>query len=332
MRNIRKIELILLGILILVFVIMSFLSKQFLNVSALLQVLQLSAELGIMAVPMTLIIVTGGIDLSLASNLALSGIIMGYLWALFGINIWIAAVLAIAFAGLAGLFNAVLITRLDIPPLLATLGTWAAYRGLALGIDKGKGISGFPQSFLNLGKGSLMGIPYSLLIWAAISIVIYLFVTKTAFGRYLSAIGYNETGAIYSGVPVRRVKVAIYVLAGLLAGLAAVIYTSRVGAAKSNAYSNGILSVVAAAVLGGADVKGGSGTILGTTLAVLIMASINAGLIMANVQQTVQEMIIAVILVGSITFYEYVGRSKVNRSRFTKQVKDKNPPVYTGKK
>lgn len=311
MRDVKKIEFILLGIMIFVFVFMSFLSKQFLNVSTLLQIMQLSAELGIMAIPMTLIVITGGIDLSMASTLALSGVIMGYLW-LLGLNIWFAAVLAIAFAGMAGLFNAVMITKFDIPPLLATLGTWALYRGIATGIDQGRGVSGFPQGFLSLGEGSLMGIPYSLLIWAAISIVIYFIVTKTGFGRYLFAIGSNETGAIYSGVPVKKIKIIIYVLAGLLAGLAAVIYTSRVGAAKSNADANGVLGIVAAAVLGGADVKGGSGTILGTAIAVLIIAFIDSGLTLANVQQTVQEVILGIILVGSIIFYEYVGKSKMH--------------------
>ncbi len=313
MRDVKKIELILLGIMVFVFVFMSFLSKQFLNVSTLLQIMQLSAELGIMAIPMTLIVITGGIDLSMASTLALSGVIMGYLW-LFGLNIWLAAILAVVFAGTAGLFNAVMITKFDIPPLLATLGTWALYRGMATGIDQGRGVSGFPQGFLKLGEGTLMGIPYSLLIWATISIVIYFIVIKTRFGRYLFAIGNNETGALYSGVPVKKIKIIIYVLAGLLAGLAAVIYTSRVGAAKSNADANGVLGIVAAAVLGGADVKGGSGTIFGTTIAVLIIAFIDSGLTLANIQQTVQEVILGIILVGSIIFYEYVGKSKIRYS------------------
>ena len=311
MRDIKKIEFILLGILAIVFVVMSVLSRNFLNIGTLLQVLQLSAELGIMAIPMTLIVITGGIDLSVTSTLALSGVVMGYLWSVWGINIWVAAIVAIILGGLLGLFNTSLINKLNIPPLLATLGTWAAYRGLATGIDKGKGVAGFPQSFLNLGEGSFVGVPYSLLIWAAIAVLIYVLFTKTSLGRYLFAIGSNETGAIYSGVPVKRTKLIIYVLSGLLAGLAGVLYASRTGTASSNAYSNGVLYVVAAAVLGGTDVKGGSGTILGTIFAVLIIALINAGLTLANIQATVQEIIVGMIMVGSIIFYEYVGKSKV---------------------
>jgi len=311
MRNIKKIEFILLGILIIVIIIMSFLSKAFLNVLTLFQILQLSAELGIMSIPMTLIIITGGIDLSITSTLALSGVIMGYLWKFWGVNIWIAAILAIILGGIAGLFNGTLVAKLRIPALLATLGTWAAYAGLAVGIDGGKGVSGFPQSFLNLGEGSFVGIPYSLLIWAIIAIIFYIVVSKTSFGRYLFAIGNNEKGAFYSGVPVQKVEMTIYILAGLLAGLAGVIYASRTATATSSAFSSGALNVVAASVLGGTDVKGGSGTILGTVLGVLIIALIDAGLTLANVQATVQEIVVGTILISSIIFYEYVGKSKV---------------------
>jgi len=311
MRNIKKIEFILLGILIIVIIIMSFLSKAFLNVLTLFQILQLSAELGIMSIPMTLIIITGGIDLSITSTLALSGVIMGYLWKFWGVNIWIAAILAIILGGIAGLFNGTLVAKLRIPALLATLGTWAAYAGLAVGIDRGKGVSGFPQSFLNLGEGSFVGIPYSLLIWAIIAIIFYIVVSKTSFGRYLFAIGNNEKGAFYSGVPVQKVEMTIYILAGLLAGLAGVIYASRTATATSSAFSSGALNVVAASVLGGTDVKGGSGTILGTVLGVLIIALIDAGLTLANVQATVQEIVVGTILISSIIFYEYVGKSKV---------------------
>jgi ribose/xylose/arabinose/galactoside ABC-type transport system permease subunit len=311
MRDIRKIEFILLGILIIVIIIMSFLSKAFLNVLTLFQILQLSAELGIMSIPMTLIIITGGIDLSITSTLALSGVIMGYLWKFWGVNIWIAALLAIILGGIAGLFNGTLVAKLRIPALLATLGTWAAYAGLAVGIDGGKGVSGFPQSFLNLGEGSFVGIPYSLLIWAIIAIIFYIVVSKTSFGRYLFAIGNNEKGAFYSGVPVQKVEMTIYILAGLFAGLAGVIYASRTATATSSAFSSGALNVVAASVLGGTDVKGGSGTILGTVLGVLIIALIDAGLTLANVQATVQEIVVGTILISSIIFYEYVGKSKV---------------------
>jgi len=311
MRNIKKIEFILLGILIIVIIIMSFLSKAFLNVLTLFQILQLSAELGIMSIPMTLIIITGGIDLSITSTLALSGVIMGYLWKFWGVNIWIAAILAIILGGIAGLFNGTLVAKLRIPALLATLGTWAAYAGLAVGIDGGKGVSGFPQSFLNLGEGSFVGIPYSLLIWAIIAIIFYIVVSKTSFGRYLFAIGNNEKGAFYSGVPVQKVEMTIYILAGLFAGLAGVIYASKTATATSSAFSSGALNVVAASVLGGTDVKGGSGTILGTVLGVLIIALIDAGLTLANVQATVQEIVVGTILISSIIFYEYVGKSKV---------------------
>ena len=311
MRDVKRIELVLLGILVAVFIMMSFLSKAFLNIPTLLQVMQQSAELGIMAIPMTMIMITGGIDLSITSNLALSGIVMGELWSFLGLNIWVAAILAIIFGGLAGLFNGFLVAKLRIPALLATLGTWAAYAGLAMGMVNGKSINGFPQSFLNLGEGSFLNIPYSLLIWAFIAIIFYLIVSKTSFGRYLFAIGNNEIGSVYSGVPVKKVETAIYLFAGLLAGLAAVIYTSRTATAAPTAYSGGVLNVVAASVLGGTDVKGGSGTILGTVLGVLIISLINAGLTLANVQSSIQEVIIGIIMISSIVFYEYIGKKKI---------------------
>lgn len=311
MRNLRKITFILLGILVVVIFVMSFLSRAFLNISTLFQILQLSAELGIMSLPMTLIIITGGIDLSITSTLALSGVVMGHLWKFWGVNIWFAAIFAIVLGGIAGSFNGFLVAKLRVPALLATLGTWAAYSGLAVGIDQGKGVSGFPQSFLDLGEGSFLGIPYSLLIWVIISIVFYIIVSKTSFGKYLFAIGSNEKGAFYSTVPIQRVEMTIYVLSGLLAGLAGIIYASRTATATSSAFSSGALNVVAASVLGGTDVKGGSGTILGTVLGVLIIALIDAGLTLANIPETVQEIVVGIILISSIIFYEYVGKSKV---------------------
>ena len=310
MRDIKKIEFVLLGILVAVFIMMSFLSKAFLNIPTLLQVMQESAELGIMAIPMTMIMITGGIDLSITSNLALSGIMMGLSWKFLGLNIWVAALLAIILGGVAGLFNGFLVAKLRIPALLSTLGTWAAYAGLAMGIVSGRSITGFPQSFLNLGEGSFASIPYSLLIWAFIAIIFYVIVAKTSFGRYLFAIGNNEMGSIYSGVPVKKVEITIYTVAGLLAGLAAVIYASRTASAAPTAYSGGVLNVIAASVLGGTDVKGGSGTILGTVLGVLIISLISSGLTLANIQSTIQEVIIGTILVSSIIFYEYIGKKK----------------------
>lgn len=311
MRDTKKIELILFGILVVVFVIMSILAKGFLMPTTLLSIVRLSAELGILAIPMTLILITGGIDLSITSNLALSGVIMGYLWEVWGLNIWVGAIVALCVGSLGGLFNAILVSKFKVPPLLSTLGTWAAYSGLATGINGGIGVSGFPQSFLNLGEGSFIGIPYSLLIWIAFALLVHFITSKTSFGRYLFAIGNNEHGAIYSGVPVKKVKAIIYILAGFSAGMASVIYASRVATVTSNAYANGVLSVVAIAVFGGADVKGGSGTILGTIFATLIIAFIDAGLTLMNIQAYVQEMIIGIVLVGSIIIYEYIGKTKI---------------------
>ena len=307
MRVFRK-EFVLLLVLILVFVIMSFLSKEFLRVSNLLEALRYAVEMGIMTIPMTMIIVTGGIDLSVASNLALSSILMGIIWKYVGINIWIAGIMASILGAGAGALNGVLITKLNIPPIVVTLATMAAYRGIATGLSRGRGITGFPESFQNFGQGSLGGlVPYSIFIWIIIAIIGHIILSKSKFGRYVFAIGHNEVGALYSTVPVARVKFILYTLSGLMAGLSGVIYSARIGASKSNAFMGGELEVITAVVLGGTSITGGEGNILGSTLGVLIITFLKNGLNLARIPHSIQSVIVGIVLVIAIVSYTKLG-------------------------
>lgn len=297
--------LIILGVVV---VIMSMMSKEFLRFSTLLESLRYAVEMGIMAVPMTMVIITAGIDLSVASTLALSGILMGIIWKYLNLNIWLAGLFAILVGSGCGLLNAYMITGLSIPPIVVTLATMAAYRGIATGLSKGRGITGFPESFQNFGQGSFMNfIPYSVFIWMIVALVGYVVLEKSKFGRYIYSIGHNETGAMFSAVPVVRVKNLLYLFSGMMAGLSGMIYSARIGAAKSNAFMGGELEVITAVVLGGTSITGGEGSILGSTLGVLIITFLKTGLNLARVPHSVQSIIVGIVLVASIITYTRFG-------------------------
>ena len=301
-------EAVLLGVLIALMVVMSLLSPLFLTVGNLLNTSRFFVEVGLMALGMTLIIITGGIDLSVGSNLALVSVAVGFSYAA-GLPLPLAIVFGLVVGLAAGLFNGLFITLLDLHPLVVTLGTFALFQGLAYGISEAEAVSDFPDWFAYFGQAYLLNVvPGQLFIFIVAVVVVWLILSRTRFGRYVYAIGNNEEAAHFSGVPVRRVKLALYSGIGLLVGMAAVIYTSRVYTARGDSGLGLELDVISAVVLGGASIYGGSGTIGGTVLGVLIIATLRNGLVLAGVPSTWQVFVLGVLLLVAVFINEFFRR------------------------
>src|SRR5437867_4099474 len=257
-----------------------------------------SVEIGLLALVMTPIILTGGIDLSVGSLLGLCAILFGKLWRDAGLPIPLAMACTLGIGAVAGGLNALLITWLQLPPLIVTLGSYSLFRGLAEAITRGVDtFTNFPPSFLVLGQERLLGVPAQAPVFIVIAIGIWLLVHRTTFGRSFRAIGFAPDGARYAGLPVERRLALIYVLAGVVAALAAVIYTARLGQARADAGTGYELFAITAVVLGGTSMSGGAGTVHGTLLGVAAIAILSNGLVHARQPREVAGMATGPLLI-----------------------------------
>lgn len=272
-------ETVLLFVILAELIVFQSLGRRFLDGSNLSNLFRHSVEIGLLALVMTPVILTGGIDLSVGSLMGLCAVTFGILTRNHGVSPGIAATLAVALGATGGLTNALLITRLNLPPLIVTLGTYSLFRGLAEALTKGaESYSGFPASFLALGNATVAGLPAQLWIFLAVALAVWVLVHRTTFGRSLRAIGYSPEGARHAGIPVARTISLTFILAGTVAGLAAVILVARLGEARANAGIGYELLAITAVVLGGTSIFGGSGTVGGTLLGCLAVATLNNGL------------------------------------------------------
>lgn len=272
-------EVVLLLVIALEVVLFSALGRRFLDGTNVSNIFRHSVEIGLLALAMTPVILTGGIDLSVGSMMGLCAVCFGIFVNEAGMSPLMAGILSVGIGALGGGLNALLIARFNLPPLIVTLGTFSLFRGLAEALTEGaKSYSGFPQSFLDLGNSDIAGIPAQMWIFLLVALGIWLLVHRTTLGRSFRAIGYSPEGARYAGIPVRRNLGLAYILAGAIAGLAAVIFVARLGEARANAGMGYELLAITAVVLGGTSIFGGSGTIAGTLLGFLAVAVLNNGL------------------------------------------------------
>jgi ribose transport system permease protein len=271
----------------------------FLNWSNLSQVIRALSFIAIMGVGQAVVIITGGIDLSVGSLLGLSGVVTAVL---LNQNIGIPlAVLAGVLVGLAGgVLNGLVITRAKLPPFIVTLGMMSIARGLAFAITGGETIRSLPSGFLLVGQGEILGLPVPILAMALLAAGVGFLLRSTPWGRYTYAIGGNEEAALLSGVRVGRVKVAVYALCGLAAGISGVLFTSRFGVGQSTAGLGYELDVVAAAVIGGVSLTGGRGTILGVIIGSLLMGILRNGLVLLDVSAYWQQVAIGLVIVLAV--------------------------------
>ncbi len=260
-----------------------------------------SVEIGLLALVMTPIILTGGIDLSLGSLLGLCAILFGKLWRDAGLPIPLAIASTLGIGAVAGGLNALLVTWLRLPPLIITLGSYSLFRGLAEAITRGVDtFTNFPPSFLVLGQERLLGVPAQAPVFIVVAIGIWLLVHRTTFGRSFRAIGFAPDGARYAGLPVERRVALVYVLAGAVAALAAVIYTARLGQARADAGTGYELFAITAVVLGGTSIFGGAGSVHGTLLGVAAIAVLSNGLVHARQPREVAGLLTGVLLIFAL--------------------------------
>ncbi len=294
-------EWFLVVLIALVVIVNSTLSPYFLDVSNLFRASSDFLEIGLMMLPMTLIIVTGNVDLAVASTLGMTASFMGLRFNN-GVNIWIAAAAALILGTLGGLLNGYLISRLKVPALVITLGTYAFYRGMAYVMLGDQAARDYPASFTYLGQGTLPGtpIPFALLLFTVLAVIFGIVLHKTAFGRYLYAIGSNQDAVIYSGISVARVKVIIFMVSGFIAALAGLVLAARYGSTRPDIGTGLELAVITAVVLGGVDINGGRGTMIGAVLALLLIGLLRFGMGLLNIQGQVQGIAIGVLLILSI--------------------------------
>ena len=274
-------------------------TPHFLTVSNLLNVLEQTAINAIVAVGMTFVIISGGIDLSVGSVLAVSGIALGSALQA-GAAVPVAIALALAVGLGCGLVNGVLVTFGRLPPFIATLGMMSVARGAALMLAEGRPISGFDDGFRMLATGRVLMMPAPVIIAGLIYAVAHFVLGHTVFGRATYAIGGNEEAARLSGVHVRYHKTAIYGVAGLMSAAAAVILTARLNSAQPTAGTMYELDAIAATVIGGTSLLGGEGTIMGALIGALIMGVLRNGLNLLNVSSFFQQVVIGVVIIGAV--------------------------------
>jgi rhamnose transport system permease protein len=294
------------GLLLVVLALLVFegtrLSKYFLTGSNFTNLITAVMEVGVCALPQTLIIIIGEIDLSVESMIGLSSALLGWLWAA-GVPIEVGILIVLVVGVLGGLLNGLLVARMPGSSLVVTVGTLALFRGLADVILGPTAISDFPSAFTAFGFGTIPGtsVPWTLVVFLILGAIFWVVTHATWIGREVFALGKNKDAARYSGVRVGTLRMALFVVSGLVAAFAGVILTSRFSSATSD---NGVgltLVVVTIVVLGGVDINGGKGTIPGVILAVLTLATLQNELTLAGVSSEYQAVAVGLLLIASVT-------------------------------
>ena len=258
-------------------------------------------EVAIMALPLTMIVITGEIDLSVASVLGLSGVLMAELFK-HGWGVWPAMVAAVLLGAVLGAFNGFLVTRIGLPSLAVTIGTLTLYRGIAQGILPTDTIGGFPAGLANIGVVPIphTHIPYSIAFFAFLAVLVGIVLHATPLGRAIFAIGASQEAAFFAGIRVKRIKFWLFVLSGTLSGFAGVLWTLRFASARYDSGQGLELFVVTVVLLGGVSIFGGRGTILGVVLAVAVLGTLQTALTADLVPAQDQNIVVGALLVASV--------------------------------
>lgn len=302
-------EWLLVLLIIVACLVNASLSKYFLDVDNLFDMTFNFMEKSLVALAMTFIIISANIDLSVASNLAMSAVIMAITFQS-GLNIWLAVLLGLFVGTVGGLINGLLISRVRLPALVVTLGTYAFYRGVAFVLLGDLVVKGFSESFMYIGQGDVpnTSIPVPLLLFSVMAVLFGLVLHRTTFGRFIYAIGNNEEACRYSGVAVGRIKIIIFALSGFMSALAGVVMTARFGSVRPNIAVGLELDVITAVVLGGVNIFGGQGSILGVVLALFLIGIVRFGMSLKNVPGQVQSTLIGVLLILAILLPQLLRR------------------------
>lgn len=266
--------------------------------SNLLDATRSGGELGLIGLGMTLVMLIGGIDLSVGSIFALSAMIMG-IAVNAGLGLPAGIALCLATGLCAGTLNGVIVSRFRLPPIVVTLATMAVYRGITVGISSGRSYP-IPDRIGFLGQGSIAGIPTQLVLLGLLTALTAFVLRRTTYGLFLHSIGVNETAAVFAAIPVALLKTSVYAISGLFCAIASVVYVSRVISAKADFGIGYELDAITVAVLGGATLSGGKANVVGTVIAVMLIVFLRRGLTMAFIGADIQTMTIGAILIAAV--------------------------------
>ena len=276
--------------------------NKFLSVSNLTSIIRQFSFIAIMAIGMVMVIITGGIDLSVGSVFAFAGVVTCLGITDWHLPIFVAVLLGMASGAAFGYINGLCITKLKLPPFISTLGTMSIARGLSYGITGGYPIGSLPDGFKFIGLGSIFNIPTPILLMLVLALIFSIFRRKTILGRWIYAIGGNEEAARISGVRVDRVKRIVYALCGMMAAIAGIATAARLGVGQSTAGQGYEMDAIAAVIIGGASVTGGVGNVIGPILGAAIMGVLRNGLVLLDVSAYWQQAVLGVVIIVAVSF------------------------------
>lgn len=319
-RPFARNELLLLVLFAIVFALMSVLSGgQFLRPFNIQSMAFQLPEFGILTLAQMVIIITAGINLSISYTAALSSIVGSIVIVALNaahvspvVSIGLGFLVMIGVAVLGGMFNGAFVAFVGVSPILVTLGTMTLFDGLSLLLTKGAAISGYPTAYLWFGNGTVLHIPVPMLIFIAVLLATYYLVNRTSFGMKLFMIGANPTATVFSGINVRRVLFSLYIYSAILSALAGLIMSSRYNSAKESYGSSYLLQSVVGAVLGGTEIVGGSGSVVGVVLAVMILQVVSTGLDILGFNRFLTNVIMGLILIVALAL-NALGSSRAQR-------------------
>ncbi len=339
-RIFRTWEFALAVLLVLEIIVLGLINPVFFNAENLLYSTLDFSHILFAALPLTLVIITAGIDISGVSIMGLASITLGLAWVA-GINIFAALAIALLIGILAGIFNGFFVAKTDVNPLVITLGTLFMFAGFAQGMPalldllgfkaygsaglaayQYEGITGLPDSFIALTEGTVGIVPYPFILVLLFAVALSLLLHKTRFGRYLYLIGVNPKAAVYSGVPVHKTLIWAYVLSGFGAALAGTFLTSYFTSARADLGGDALLPIITAVVLGGADILGGSGTILGTLLAGMLLGFLRQGLLAIGVTNDLIQVVMGGLLISAMAIKQLLnvyGEYRLNRKALSQK-------------
>ena len=306
---------VLFGLLIVLMVIAAKLDPKFVTIRAQTLLSSNIWSLAIVSVPMLLIIMTEGIDLSVGSIVALSGVSMGLVFAKTH-SIWMGIATAILVGLLLGWINSWFIARMKVHPLIVTLATMAMFRGIAEGISRGRSISNFPDGFQNFATNVKFGVPYPGFLFFGLVALTWFVLTKTRLGRWIIAIGFEENVSIFSGIPVQRVKFILYSACGIACSLAAIFLIARDNTAKADMGLGLELEAITAVVLGGANIEGGTGSVLGLILGLLLIHESREFVSWHWQQSELSNLIVGVLLIGTLVIENGFSFKKIRQFKW----------------
>lgn len=294
-KNGLKTEMLLVGILVILFIFFSVTSPVFLKTDTLMKLLKQASIYGIIAIGMVFVITSSGIDISVGSVVGLSGIIVS-MCMLSGMGVMVSILIAILASVLVGLFNGVLVFDANVPPFIATMASMTIVRNIILLITGAKTISGLPKGFTAIAAGSVFGVPNLFLAWFAIILMSFFISKKTVFGRNIYSYGSNKEAARLSGINTRVTVYGVYVFCAVVCGIAGILLTSRLGNGVPTSGDGYELDAIAAAVVGGASLDGGEGSVIGTVLGAMIMAMFRQGGTLLGINSFIMEIIIGSLI------------------------------------